>query len=146
MYQIYVTNQHLGRFYKYTHSCAAYEPSFYFKLGHCPMTLHYYTFKSKSLVKKVSIDEEQCLRMGRVHIQDYPRTMAQFLRNPMRNNIRLRSRVGTKVEIHWTLLLHSISMQCTQSLELCLSWTVYRMCALQKNDRLIINLLYHTIN
>ena len=30
MYQIYVTNQHLGRFYKYTHSCAAYELSISF--------------------------------------------------------------------------------------------------------------------
>ena len=38
------------------------------KLGHCPTTLYYYTFKSKVLVKKVSINEEQCLRMGRVHI------------------------------------------------------------------------------
>ena len=71
MYQIYVTNQHLGRFYKYTHSCAQCvlltSPAFLFsKLDHCPMTLHYYTFKSKALVKKVSIDEEQCLRMGRV--------------------------------------------------------------------------------
>ena len=28
------------------------------KLGHCPTTLHYYTFKSKALVKKVSLDEE----------------------------------------------------------------------------------------
>ena len=37
-------------------------------LGHCPTTLHYYTFKSKVLVKKVSIDEEQCLRMERVHL------------------------------------------------------------------------------
>ena len=83
------------------------------KLGHCPMTLHYYTFKSKALVKKVSINEQQCLRMGRVHIQDCPRTMAQLLRNPMRNNIRLRSRVGIKVEIHLKLVLHSISMKCT---------------------------------
>ena len=34
-------------------------PAFLFsKLGHCPTTLHYYTFKSKALVKKVSIDEE----------------------------------------------------------------------------------------
>ena len=77
------------------------SPAFLFsELGHCPMILHYYTFKSKALVKKVSIDEEQCLRMGRVHKQDCPRTMVQLLRNPMRNNIRLRSRVGIKVEIY----------------------------------------------
>ena len=45
------------------------SPAFLFsKLGHCPKILHYYTFKSKVLVKKVSIDEEQCLRMGRVPI------------------------------------------------------------------------------
>ena len=89
MYQMYVTNQHLGRFYKYTHSCAAFLFS---KLGHCPMTLHCYTFKSKALVKKVSIDEEKCLRMGRVHIQDCPRTVAQLLRNPKRRQIKIKSR------------------------------------------------------
>ena len=45
------------------------SPAFLFsKLGHCSTTLHYYIFKSKVLVKKVSIDEEQCLRMGKVHL------------------------------------------------------------------------------
>ena len=58
MYQFYMTNQHLGRFYKYTHSCAAYEPSF-------PAN---YALKSKALVKKVSINEKQRLSMGRVPI------------------------------------------------------------------------------
>ena len=70
MYQIYVTNQLLGRFYK-TYRIAVLLTSLAFlfcKLGHCPTTLHYYKFKSKTLVKKVSIDEEQCLRMGRVPI------------------------------------------------------------------------------
>ena len=64
-----MTNQHLGRFYKYAQAMLLTSPAFLFsKLGHCPTTLHYYTFNSKVLVKKVSIDEEQCLRMGRVHL------------------------------------------------------------------------------
>ena len=66
---MYVTNQHLGKFFFINIRIAVLLTSQTFlfsKLGHSPTAMHYYTFKSKALVKKVSIDKEQCLRMGRV--------------------------------------------------------------------------------